>query len=41
MPIPNYYLIGNITLGLAIAQAVRRNAFAKPLEGAYRRQFAR
>jgi hypothetical protein len=37
----NYHLTSNITLGLAIVQAVRRAAFAKPLEGAYRRQFAR
>src|SRR5215213_10207428 len=38
---PNYYLISNITFGLTIAQAVRRNAYAMPLEGAYRRQFVR
>ena len=41
MPTLKYHLTSNITLGLSIAQAVRRNAFAKPLEGAYRRQFAR
>jgi hypothetical protein len=41
MPTLNYHLISNITAGLSIAQAVRRNAIARLLEGAYRRQFAR
>src|SRR5215208_6824221 len=41
IPTLNYHLISNITAGLSIAQAVRRNAIARLLEGAYRRQFAR